>query len=407
MNVPEFRYKVVTAGAQTLEGRMEAADRPALIDRLHALGHVPLRVDEITRSPLAALFAGALPARRLAPRSLALVTGQLATLLRAGLALDEALSIIEELIEDRFEKSCIRGLIEKISAGGTIADAMAAQRNAFPQYCVSMVRAGEAGANLDTVLERLADFVERSQATRAYIISALIYPAIVAVACLASIAIMLLFVVPRFRPLFEQAGDSLPLSAKYLMDLSDKLSAYWWLEVSILLLGIGLISWHFKKPRTRIAWRRRMLKLPLVGELVRKIEVARFSRTLGTLMKNGVPLLNALAITRETMTNATVAEAVETIMDRAKTGKGLAEPMRETGAFPSLAVHLVRIGEESGRQDEMLVKIAEIFETETRRSLDRLLSLIAPAVTIVLGLVVAGVFMSMMTALLSVYELTL
>jgi general secretion pathway protein F len=405
--VPEFRYKAVTAGAQTIEGQMEAADRPALIDRLHALGHVPLRVDEVTRSPFAALFERGLPTRRLKPRSLALVTGQLATLLRAGLALDEALLIIEELVEDRHEKACVRGLIEKISAGGTVADAMAAQRNAFPPYCVSMVRAGEAGANLDVVLERLSDYVERSEATKAYIISALIYPAIVAIACLASIAIVLLFVVPRFHPLFEQAGQSLPLSAKYLMELSDFFAAYWWLELTVLLVGAAWVFWYFKEPTRVSRWRRRMLRVPLVGELVRKIEVARFSRTLGTLLRNGVSLLTALAITRDTLINATLGEAVDTLIDQAKTGKGLAGPMRETGAFPALAVHLVRIGEESGRQDEMLVKIADVFETEARRTLDRVLALIAPGVTIVLGLIVAGVFMSMLSALLSVYELTM
>ena len=404
--MPEFRYKAVSAAALTVEGQMEAPDRPTLIDRLHALGHVPLRVEEITPSPLASLFAGALlPRRRMRPRSLALVTGQLATLLRAGLPLDDALAIIEELIDDRFEKACIRKLIERISAGGTFADAMAAQPGVFPEYCVSMVRAGEAGASLDAALERLADFVERSQATRAYITSALIYPAIVAIACIASIAVVLIFVVPQFRPLFEQSGDALPLSAKYLLGLSAAVSRYWWLEVPTLLLGIAVVCWHFKKPNRRIAWRRRLLKAPLIGELVRKAEVARFGRTLGTLLRNGVPLLTALAITRDTMTNTTLAGAVATLIELAQTGKGLADPMRETGVFPALAVHLIRIGEESGRHDEMLVKIAEIFEMETRRSLDRLLALIAPAVIIVLGLVVAAVFMSIMTALLSVYDL--
>jgi general secretion pathway protein F len=406
--VPEFRYKAISAAAQPIEGRMEAPDRPALVDRLHALGHVPLRVEEVTPSPLATLIArGLLPARRLSSRSLGLLTGQLATLLRAGLPLDEALGILEEMVEDRFEKTCIRNLIENISAGGTVAAAMAAQGNVFPEYCVSMVRAGEASANLGAALERLADFVERARVMRAYIISALIYPTIIAVACLASIVIVLLFVVPQFRPLFEQAGDTLPLSAKYLLELSTALSNYWWLEAAILLGVVGLISWHLKKPKSRLVWRRRMLRAPIIGELVRKVEVARFSRTLGTLLKNGVPILAALAVTRDTMADTTLAEAVEKIIDFAKTGKGLAQPMRETRAFPAFSVHLVRIGEESGRHDEMLLKIADIFEMETRHSLDRLLALIAPAVTIVLGLVVALVFMTLMTALLSVYDLAL
>jgi general secretion pathway protein F len=406
--VPEFRYKAIGAAAETIEGRMEAVDRPALIDRLHALGQVPLRVEAVTPSPLASWLArGLLPTRSMRPRSLALITGQLATLLRAGLPLDEALTILEELVQEDSARKSIRDLIEKVSAGGTLADAMAGQHGVFPEYCVSMVRAGEAAAALDAALERLADFVQRSQAMRAYIISALIYPLIVAAACVASIAVVLLFVVPRFRPLLEQAGESMPSSARYLLDLSDVITGYWWLGPPILLLGSALIYWHFNNPKSRIAWRMRILKLPLIGELLRKVEVARFSRTLGTLLKNGVSLLTALSITDDMMRNTSLHKAIETIMDLAKAGKGLAQPMRETRAFPALAVHLIRIAEENGRYDEMLVKIADIFEADTRRSLDRLLALIAPAVTVLLGVIVAGILMSMISALLSVYDLTM
>jgi len=387
---------------------MEAPDRPALIDRLHATGHVPLRVVEVRRTEFGARFTAFLrPPRRMTARSLALIASQLATLLRAGLALDEALGILEELVEDRFEKACLRGLIDRISAGSTVAEAMAAQRNVFPDYAISVVHAGESSANLDAALERLADFVERSRATRAYVTSALIYPAIVASACVISIVILLLYVVPRFRPLFQQAKGSLPLSAQYLMALSDAVRAYWWLEIVLLGVGGAATYWYLREPGHRIAWRRRSLRLPLVGELIRKIDVSQFARTLGTLLQNGVPLLTALAITRDTMRHSILGEAIDALIERAKAGKGLAQPMRQTGSFPALAVHLVRIGEESGRQDEMLVKTADIFESETRRTLDRLLALIAPAVTIVLGVIVAGVFMTMLSALLTVYDLTM
>jgi general secretion pathway protein F len=348
-----------------------------------------------------------LQARSLRPQFLALVAGQLATLLKAGLALDDALVVLEELLDNDREKSCIRSLIENISSGKTLADAMAAQARAFPEYFVSLVRAGESGAGLETVFERLADFIERRQAAKEHIKSALLYPAIVAVTCCISIAVLLLFVVPKFRPLFEQSGDALPLSAQYLMGFSDLLAGYWWLA---LLIGFGCVLlgyWQLKSSKSRIRWQRWALKIPLIGELIRKIEVARFSRTLGILLRNEVPLLNALTITRETTGNTVFVEAIEKIIDRAKTGKGLAEPLRATQVFPRLAVHLVRIGEESGRHDEMLTKLADIFEAETRRTLDRLLALIAPTVTIVLGLVVAGVIVSMLTALLSVYDLAM
>jgi general secretion pathway protein F len=405
--VPQFRYQAVGAKSEIVEGTLEAESKSAVVDRLHAQGHVPIRVDEVATSAVAAfLNKDIFSSPSISTRSLALLTGQLATLLKAGLALDEALLILQDLVETKAEKESLRLLIDKISGGTSLADAMAAQK-VFPEFYVSMVRAGEAGASLETVLERLADFLERSQATREHIKSALLYPAIVAIVCCLSIALLFLFVVPRFRPLFEQSGDALPASASMLLGISDFLQDFWWVLVLAPILLVVLVRQQLRKEHVRRRWQRLLLDLPLVGELVRKVEVARFSRTLGTLLKNGVSLLSALQITRETIGNAVFVDAVGTVIERAKTGKGLAGPVGQTKVFPALAVHLLRVGEESGRQDEMLLKIADIFEAETRRSVDRALALLAPTVTIVLGIVVAGVILSILTALLGIYDLTL
>jgi general secretion pathway protein F len=406
--MPPYRYRAVAASSEVIDGRMEAAAKSAVVDRIHAMGQIPIRVEEIDASPLSAVrLEELLAARRMPMRSLALMTGQLATLLNAGLALDDALALLEQLVEKKGEKACLRLLHDRISAGTTLADAMAAQNKVFPEFYVSMVRAGEAGASLEAVLERLADFLERREVTREHVKSALLYPAIVALTCCVSIAILFVFVVPRFRPLFEQGGDALPVSARYLLGLSDFLHDFWWTIILTLLVMIVLLVRLFRNPARRYRWERRLLKLPLIGPLVVKIEVARFSRTLGTLLKNGVSLISALAITRETIRNRIFAEAMATIIDQAETGKGLAEPLQRTAVFPPLAVHLVRVGEESGRQEEMLLKVAEIFETDTRRSIDRMLALLAPALTVVLGLIVAGVIGSILTAILSVYDLTM
>lgn len=404
----EFHYVAVDAASQTVEGRMDAASKSAVVERLHAAGQIPIRVEEIGLLALqhidvAALFRG----RRVSRRSLALITSQLATLLHAGLALDESLAILADLVERPREKQALLTLREKISGGATLADAMAAQPKVFPGFYVSMVRAGEAGASLEAVLGRLAEFLERSEAAKEHVKSALLYPLIVAVTCCVSIAVLLMFVVPRFRPLFEQAGPALPTAARLLLAVSDFVSAFWWVGVLIPLAVALVIAAQFKSSASRARWERLFLGLPLVGELIAKVEVVRFSRTLGTLMKNGVSLLAALAITRETIGNQVFVGAVNRVLEQVKTGKGLAVPLAQTKVFPPLAIHLIRVGEESGRQEEMLFKIAEIFETETRRSIDRMLALLGPLLTVVLGLVVAGVIGSILTAILSVYDLAM
>lgn len=404
----QFRYTAIDPSSTTVNGRIEASNKSAVVDQIHAAGQIPIRIEEVSRfsSFSGAEFAG-LFQRRMPSRTLVLVTAQLATLLEAGLALDKALSILIELVSHRREKECLQALHDRVSAGASLADAMAAQPIVFPESYISMVRAGEAGGNLELVLGRVSEFLERSQAAKEHIKSALIYPGIVAITCLASIIVLFAFVVPRFRPVFEEAGDALPVAARGLLHISELFQEYWWLGILIPVLLAFIANRQFKRPATRARWDRMVLGVPVVGKLVVQVEVVRFSRTLGTLLRNGVSLMTALSITRETIGNRVFHEAVTQIIDRVKTGKGLAEPLAQTKIFPPLAVQLVRVGEESGHQEEMLLKIADIFETDTGRSLDRILTLIGPVVTIVLGFIVAGVIASILTAVLSIYDLAL
>jgi len=404
--MPKYRYTAVKDLAESVEGYMEAASKSAVINRLHASGHTPIRVHEVGVSSIAGIDVAELfRARRISHATLALITRQLAMLLRAGLALDEALSVVGELVDRKHEKECLRLLLERISSGATLADAMAVQTNVFPEFYVSMVRAGEAGASLEAVLGRLADFLERSIASKETVRSALLYPLVVAFVCCSSIAILFSFVIPRFRPLFEQAGDALPASARVLLAISDLINNFWWAGLLSILIILIAARWYLRDPTRRHQWDRLSLKMPLFGELIRKVEVVHFARTLGTLLKNGVSLLQALTITRETLRNRVFIEAVDSVIDHARSGKGLAEPLNRSKAFPALAVHLIRVGEEAGRQDEMLLDIADIFEAETRRTINRLLTLLGPALTVGMGVVVAAVIGSILTAVLSVYDL--
>jgi general secretion pathway protein F len=406
--MPRFRYLAVEPSSATVEGQLEAVSKAAVVDRLHAVGNVPIRIEEVSSISIAGIDPGNLfGSPPISPRALVLVTSQLATLLQAGLAIDEALSIAIDLLEKPRERECLRALLERVSGGATLSDAMAAQQKVFPDFYISMIRAGEAGGSLDTVLAGLAEFLERSRAAREHVKSALLYPLIVAATSCVSIGVLFVFVVPRFRPVFEQAGDALPFAARALLAISDALASYWWLGVVIALVAALLFMRHLKSAAARRWWQRRILKLPLFGQIVGKSEVVRFSRTLGTLLKNGVSLLPALTITRETMSNMVFRDAVGTVIEKVTTGKGLTGPMREARVFPMIAVHLIRVGEESGRQEDMLLKIADILEGDTQRSVDRLLALLTPVLTVVLGLVVAGVIGSILTAVLSVYDLAI
>lgn len=405
--MPQWRYQAADDASERIEGDVDAADLAGAVERLHAAGLVPLRVrpaEGATASSATWRFRSR--GRRMPARSLGATAGQIATLLRAGLPLDEAIEVASEISEAPRERAALLALLERIRGGSSLADAMAAQ-GSFPDFAVSMARAGEAGAGLEPALARLSEFLERDQAAREHIKSALLYPAVVALVCCASIGVIFIFVVPRFRPLFEQAGDALPAAARSLLAASELLQTFWWTLPVALVLAVIFIRRELRDRQRRRRWDRLVLRVPLLGPIVVKTQTVHFTRTLGTLLKNGVPLVNALSITRGAVGNAVFREAADTVLEQVRTGKGLAEPLRSTGVFPLLALRLIRVGEESGRQEDMLVRVAEVLEADTRRTVDRLLALLTPALTIALGVVVAAVIGSIMTAVLSVYDLAM
>lgn len=401
-----FRYEAVTGSGETVTGEMEAESQSAVVEYLHGLGHVPIRADNAAGSLLMRVLMVELKRRSTPPaRDLAMLTQQLATLLHAGLSLDRALEIAERVVSRRQDRERLRRILEKVRGGSSLADAMAAQGEMFPRFYLGMIRAGEAGGSLDSTLRHLGEFLERADAAREQIRSALIYPLIVLVTGCGSVALLFGFVVPRFRPLFEQAGSALPFAAEAVLAVSDGLQTYGWLVLVAVPAVVGAVIMEMRNSTRRRWWDRRMLGLPMLGDLVTKVEIARIARTLGTLLKNGVTPLTALGITRETTGNSVMADALAATGERVKEGKGFAEPLAETGVVPALAIQLIRVGEETARLEEMLLKVAEIYEQESRRSVDRLLALLVPALTIGLGVMVALVIGSILTAVMSVYEI--
>jgi general secretion pathway protein F len=404
--MPRFLYKAVSPDGETVEGEFEAANRQAVIDRLHAQGHVPIRAEVRAE---AGGGRRALPRllrpRRVTRKDLVLLTRELSTLLEAGLPLDRGLGIIAELAEPGPIRGLVEGIRDKVQGGATLADAMQGSPEVFPNYYVGMVRAGEAGGTLEVVLARLAETLERAQALRDNVRAALRYPALVVIMAVVSVVVLMTAVIPEFRPLFEDAGAALPVSTQVIIAISDFLEVYWWAVALGLLAAALALRQHNRSPAGRLRWDRWMAGAPLLGDLVRKIEVARFSRTLGTLLANGVSVLNALALTTETLDNRAIAEASGRAQGRLAKGEGLAEPLMETGVFPGLALQLIRVGEETGQLDVMLLRIAEIYDDEVQRTIQRLLSLLVPLVTLALGVLIAAIIGSMMAAILSSYDL--
>ncbi len=403
-----YRYQAAAASGEVVTGEMDALSQEAVVEHLHALGYVPIRADRAKNRLVGRLLSKSLTNRATRrPANLVFLTQQLATLLQAGLSLDRALEISLTVIDRKVERDCVNAVLDMVRGGSSLADAMAAQDGLFPPFYIGMVRAGEAGGSLDTTLRHLAELLERSQAAREQVKSALVYPAVVLATGCASIAILFGFVIPRFRPLFEEAGTSLPLTTQLVLALSDGFRDYWWAVVAVAIAAVFLWRRYIGTKEGRHQWDGRLLSLPLIGDLITKIEISRFSRTLGTLLRNGVSPLIALAITQETVTNSALREGLSTVINSVKEGRGLAEPLAQTNRVPALAVNLIRVGEETARLDDMLLKVGDIYEQETKRSVERLLALLVPAVTVGLGVVVALVIGSILSAVLSVYDLAL
>jgi general secretion pathway protein F len=403
--MPIFRYRSVAEGNQIVEGEMEAPAEAAVVERLRGLGQIPLDASEVTVGSRFASKKRLFALRRVSRRDVFLITHELATLLKAGVPLDRAFETLIDLGENPLTKSLLGKILERLRSGVSFADALGEYRDVFPPYYASMVRAGEASGALDIVLDRLAEFLEKSQKLRETVQTALYYPIFLLIMSIASVVILLSFVVPEFKPLFESAGEALPTSTRILVAVGDFIREYGWLVVVVLGGIFFVVRRYFATDEGRRLWDGYLLRLPLIGTLITKIEVARFSRTASTLLQNGVSLLQALVIVRDTLSNTVMASSIDSVATRLKEGGGLAQPLRETGLYPRLMLHLVRVGEETGKLDDMLAKLADIYDDEVGRTTSRMLALLVPVLTISMGIMIAGIITSILTAIFSVNTL--
>lgn len=405
----KFRYTAIDAGGKLVKGLLEAESQAAVVERLQGQGHVPLRAEPADRSGavLDLLSVELIRNRTLSKRDLVDFTRELAVLLGAGQDLDHALRFIVEITTAPRAREIFTDIRDKVRGGSTLAAALAAHGASFSRLYLGMVRAGEAGGTLAETLDRLAGLLERERRLAASVQAALIYPALLVVAAVLVVLLLLVYVLPQFTPIFEQAGAELPAATRILIGLGDLVrNDGIWLLVASLAAALA-IRRALRAPGPRLRFHRWLLAAPVLGELVRQTQAAHLTRTLGTLLKNGVSLLAALSVAKEVLGNLAAVQALDYASVSAKQGAGLSRPLEASGVFPPRMIHLLRLGEETGRLADMALRAADIHDDQVRATLQRLTSLIVPCVTIVTGLAVAGIIASLVTAMLSLNDLAL
>jgi general secretion pathway protein F len=403
--MPVFLYRAADRRGQTIDGVMEAPDARAVVERLQKDAYFPIRIAPHAERARWPVFGAS---GRFSQRDLLVLTQQLATLVEAGLPLDRALAIVEELAPHPRAKALVGDLLLSVRGGSSLSEALAKHHpRPFSRLYINMVRAGEKSGVLEITLRRLAEFLEARAAFAEEIISALAYPVVIFAVAIGAIVFLMTFVVPRFATIFADLGQAVPLPTQILMMASAIVQGYWWLGVlALFALGLGWRVWT-GTPDGRLRWDQIRLGLPLVGRLALKIETARLARTLGTMLKSGVPVLGALAVVGDMMTNQAIGRAVGRLADGVKRGGTIASGMQEQARFPSLAIHMVRVGEETGRLEEMLLKVAETFEADVRTELKRVVGLLGPAIILGMGVLVAFIVVAMLLAIFSINEIPL
>lgn len=394
--MPLYHYKALNARGEMLDGQMDAASNAEVVLRLQEQGHLPVEALLASEGGGASVWAGLFKAKPFGGPRLVQFTQQLATLLGAGQPLDRALTILLELPEDEAAKRTVTDVRDAVRGGTALSTALERQHGTFSRLYVNMVRAGEAGGSLHETLARLADYLERSRALQGRVVNALIYPAILLLMVGLSLLFLLGYVVPQFALMYESLEAPLPFFTQLVLWLGIFVRDWWIVLLAVPALGLWWFDRKRRDPVFREAFDGWLLRRKLAGNLIAKVETARLARTLGTLVKNGVPLLTALGIGRNVLGNRVLSADVETAADEVKNGVSLSTALGRGKRFPRLALQMIQVGEESGALDAMLLKTADTFDQETATALDRMLAALVPLVTVVLAVIVGIVIMAIL-----------
>ncbi|MDT7949954.1 MAG: type II secretion system F family protein [Acetobacteraceae bacterium] len=403
--MPSFRYTALDSAGRTVRGIAEGESQAEIIARLQRQGSIPLRAEAAGSVWWRRLLEKEWGRRGMSRQDVADFTRELAVMLGAGQDLDRSLRFLVETSPNKRVLTTVEALRRSVRDGGSLAAALSENPASFPRLYVGLIRAGEAGGTLAPTLDHLAVLLERERGLASTVKSAMIYPALLMVAAIGSIILLLTQVLPEFVPLFQQSGATLPGPTRALLALGDFVSDDGAAVALILLVGLLVASQALKRPGPRLRADTLLLRAPVIGGLQRELVAARFTRTLGTLLINGVPLIAALAIVQEAIGNQAAAGAVARAAVMAKGGAGLARPLEESGLFPARTTHLLRLGEETAQLGPMSLRAAEIHEERTRLGVQRLLALLVPAITVVMGAAIAGIIAALLLAMLSLNDL--
>jgi len=402
--MPEYLYKATTLSGQTVEGSMEGINEEMIVKSLHQLGYIPIRIATTQEKGSGGRSFSFLP-KRVGVKSLMIFTQELSTLVSAGLSIDRSLELLGGLTESERLSEVVKDVLKRVQGGSSLAEALGGHPRIFSKLYVNMVRAGESGGFLETILSRLAQYLESSKEIKDQIVSVMIYPLILMMVSGASITVLVTFVIPRFATVFSDMGQAIPLPTQIILTVSQSVRDYWWAGVGMMALMYFGLKFYTRDEERRWQWDRFKLRWVVIGDLIKKTEVARFARTLGTLLQSGVSILPAFNLVREISQNQAISRSISHVHDRLREGKGISKSLEETGVFPPLAVHMIGVGEETGRLDAMLIKVAESYEENVRTAVKRFVSLLEPMILLIMGGVVGFIVLSILLAITSITEM--
>ena len=394
--MPNFTYKAKDSKGEAIHGSMEADSQPMVINRLQAMGYFPVLVVADKTEKKIKLGVRSLFRRRFRSMDLSAFNRQLSDLLSAGIPLVKALAIIVNQTSNDYLREVISAISTDVQGGDTLAGALSKHPQIFSKLYCAMVRAGETGGMLDSILERLADFSEMEDEIRSKIKSALAYPVVMVFAGIAAIIILMTVVIPKIIKIYSDLEQTLPAPTQILINLMSFIGNRWWLLLGVVIIPVVFFYKFIHTEEGRSLWHRFILRIPVLGEVILKRQIAQFARTLGSLLKNGVSILSSLEIVKEIMVNKLVQQEVGKIAENITQGSGIAMPLKGSAVFPPVVVNMIAIGEETGRLHDVLLRIANSYDIQVDRSVKTLTSLVEPLVILLMGLVVGFVVISML-----------